>query len=99
MLIKVTSDNEITLPAEVLKWLHVRPGDHIELERTREGFKAKPKRQIDLSRLAPLADKNPTTQLPGDIPPAPLAHLIPPDHEPFDIHAVRERMARSEPRT
>ena len=76
MLIKVTSDNEITLPAEVLKWLHVRPGDHIELERTREGFKAKPKRQIDLSLLGTLADK------------------IPPDHEPFDIHVVRERMIR-----
>ena len=76
MLIKITSEKEVVLPAEVLKRLRVRPGDHLELKETREGFVMKPKRQIDLSLLAPLADK------------------IPPDHEPFDIHVVRERMIR-----
>ena len=99
MLIKVTSEEHVVLPSEVLKRLRVRPGDHLELKETREGFIIKAKRQIDLSRLAPLADKSPDTRLPDDIPPAPLAHLIAPDHEPFDIHVVRERMARSEPRT
>lgn len=99
MLIKITSEEQVVLPAEVLKRLRVRPGDHLELKETREGFIIKPKRQIDLSRLDPLADKIPNPQLPDDIPPAPLADKIPPDHEPFDLYVVRERMAGREPRT
>ena len=99
MLIKITSEKEVVLPAEVLKRLRVRPGDHLELKETREGFVMKPKRQIDLSRLGVLADNKTSAQLPDDIPPAPLAHKIPPDHEPFDLYVVRERMAGREPRT
>ena len=98
MLIKITSEEQVILPAEVLKRLRVRPGDHLELKETREGFVIKPKRQIDLSLLGGLADRIPTSQLPDDIPPAPLADKIPPDHEPFDLYVVRERMTGHESR-
>ena len=56
MLVKVTSKRQVTFPARVLDTMGVRPGDHIEITETADGFLLRPRR-IDLSKLAYLRDK------------------------------------------
>jgi AbrB family looped-hinge helix DNA binding protein len=54
MIAKIASKGRITLPAEVLVELGVRPGDSLEILKTANGFLIRPHR-VDTSKLAPLA--------------------------------------------
>jgi AbrB family looped-hinge helix DNA binding protein len=56
MRVKVTSKRQVTFPAKVLDAMGVKPGDHLEITETTDGFLLQPKR-IDLSKLAYLRDK------------------------------------------
>ncbi len=56
MMIKITSDRQVTLPKRVLDTLGVGPGDHIKIIEGQDGFILKPSR-IDHSRLGTLKDK------------------------------------------
>lgn len=56
MLVKVTAERQVTLPAHVLDALGVRPGDRLELLEGPDGFVIRP-HKIDLSRLAPLREQ------------------------------------------
>jgi AbrB family looped-hinge helix DNA binding protein len=63
MLVTITSKRTITLPAELLEALGLKPGDRLELRPCADGLVFRPKR-IDASRLAPLRGKlsaNPMT--------------------------------------
>ncbi len=55
MLIKVTSKRQVTFPAAVLEALGARPGSHLELLPSENGFLIKA-HTIDRSKLAPLRD-------------------------------------------
>lgn len=68
MIIKVTvmADGQITLPAEALDALGVKPGDQLHLETRPDGFILRFKR-IDYSRLGTLRDKIPADHPPFDI--------------------------------
>jgi len=56
MIVKITSKRQVTFPARVLAALGVHPGDSLELEEGRDGFRLRPRR-VDLARLAPLRGK------------------------------------------
>ena len=78
MLVKVTSRRQVTLPAQVLDELGVKPGDQIELQEGPGGYLLKPRPevasqpQIDYSKLGTLRDK------------------IKPGTPAFDIHKLRD---------
>ncbi len=66
MLVKVTSQRQVTFPKHVLDALGVGPGDQLELMESTDGFILRPRR-IDLSLLGGLRDKiNPNAE-PFDI--------------------------------
>ncbi len=56
MIVKITSERQVTFPAGALKELGVGPGDQLELGEVSDGFMLRPRR-IDLSLLGLLADK------------------------------------------
>ena len=58
MLVKITSNRQVTLPAHVLEAMGVGPGDYLEVSAASEGLLLRPRR-IDFSKLAPLAEKIP----------------------------------------
>lgn len=64
--VTVTADGQITLPAEALEALGVKPGDQLHLETRPDGFVLRLKR-IDYSRLGTLRDKIPADHPPFDI--------------------------------
>lgn len=68
MIVKVTvtADGQITLPAEALEALGVKPGDQLHLETRPDGIILRFKR-IDYSRLGTLRDKIPAGHPPFDI--------------------------------
>ena len=66
MVLKISSNREVTLPSEVLDALGVGPGDQLEIIEGPDGFILK-SRQIDYSSLAPLRDKIPPGHPPFDI--------------------------------
>ena len=59
MVLKISSNREVTLPSEVLDALGVGPGDQLEIIEGPDGFILK-SRRIDYSSLAPLRDKIPS---------------------------------------
>ena len=79
MIVKITSEDQVTFPVGALEELGMQPGDQLELEKVSDGFMLRPcetdsrPRQIDLSLLGLLGDK------------------IDPDHEPFDIEKIRSQ--------
>ncbi len=66
MIVKMTSERQVTFPARVLEEMGVRPGDQLELEEVPDGFMLRPRR-IDLSLLGLLADKIDPNHEPFDI--------------------------------
>lgn len=66
MVLKITSNREVTLPSEVLDALGVGPGDQLEIIEGPDGFILKTGR-IDYSRLGTLKDKIPPGHPPFDI--------------------------------
>ena len=78
MIVKITSEGQVTLPARVLEALGVGPGDRLEITTVGDGFIIRPERpierprRIDHSKLGILRD------------------LIPPDTPPFDIREFRD---------
>ena len=66
MVLKITSNREVTLPSEVLDAMGVNPGDHLEIIEGPDGFILKPRR-IDYSSLGTLKDKIPPGHPPFDI--------------------------------
>ena len=77
MIVKITSDRQVTFPAGVLEELGLGPGDQLEVEKVSGGFILRSRRtdsrprKIDESLLGYLADQ------------------IAPDHPPFDIEKFR----------
>ena len=79
MIVKVTPERQITLPANVLDALGVGPGDELELLEGSVGYFIRPKyanapangplrpKKIDYSKLGTLADKIPRGIPPFDI--------------------------------
>ena len=53
MLLKITSQRQVTFPDHILEAMGVGPGDHLEITECPEGFLLKPKRIAPLP-LAPL---------------------------------------------
>ena len=66
MLVKITSKRQVTFPAKVLEELGVGPGDHLELEESRDGYVLRPRR-ADLSLLGGLRNRIPPGHPPFDI--------------------------------
>ena len=66
MLLKINSKRQVTLPAEVLDALGVKPGDRLELRETADGYALRPRR-VDMSRLGLLHDKIPPNHPPFDL--------------------------------
>ena len=66
MIVKITPEGQLTLPAQLLEAMGVGPGDRLEITEHEEGFFLKPKR-IDYSKLAPLRDLIPDDHPPFDI--------------------------------
>ena len=66
MLVKINSDGQVTLPAEVLDALGVEPGDVIELDEMSIGYHMRPK-GIKLSKGERLREKIPPGYPPFDI--------------------------------
>ena len=66
MLVKITSKRQVTFPAKVLDALGVKPGDHLELRETADGYALRPRR-VDTSRLGLLHDKIPPGHPPFDL--------------------------------
>ena len=66
MIVKITSERQVTFPARVLEELEVGPGDQLELEEVPGGFILRPRR-IDLSLLGLLGDKIDPDHEPFDI--------------------------------
>jgi AbrB family looped-hinge helix DNA binding protein len=56
MFVKITAKRQVTLPANVLKALGVKPGDRLELIESRAGYVLRARR-IDPTRLATLRGK------------------------------------------
>ena len=77
MIVKITSDREVTFPARALEGFGLGPGDQLELEEVPGGFILRSRqtgsrpRKIDESLLGYLADQ------------------IAPDHPPFDLEKIR----------
>ena len=77
MIVKITSERQITFPAGVLEEFGMEPGDQLDLEEVPGGFILRSRqtdsspRQIDESLLGLLADQ------------------IAPDHPPFDLEKIR----------
>ena len=73
MIVKITSEDQVTFPAGALEELGMQPGDQLELEKVSDGFMLIPcetdsrPRQIDPSLLGYLADKIDTNAEPFDI--------------------------------
>ncbi len=59
MIVKISSERQVTLPKRVLNMLGVGPGDDLEIEKAPDGFIFRP-RSIDESRLDAL-DRTVTT--------------------------------------
>ena len=59
MIVKISSERQVTLPTRVLNMLGVGPGDDLEIEKAPDGFILRP-RSIDESRLDEL-DRTVTT--------------------------------------
>ena len=66
MLLKITSQRQVTFPDHILEAMGVGPGDHLEITECPEGFLLKPKR-IDHSKLGLLRDVIPPDAPPFDI--------------------------------
>ena len=66
MILKITSEGQVSFPDDLLEALGVGPGDLLEITEGTEGFIIRPKR-IDYSKLAPLKDKIPPDFPPFDI--------------------------------
>ena len=66
MIVKVTDEGGITLPAEALEALGVKAGDLLRLEVRDGGVTLRPRR-IDYSRLGTLRDKIPADHPPLDM--------------------------------
>lgn len=56
MLVKITAKRQVTVPAQVLEALGVKPGDRLELLEGPDGFILRP-RKVDPERPAPLRGK------------------------------------------
>lgn len=66
MIVKITSERQVTFPARVLDALGVEPGDQLELNEGPDGFILRPRR-VDHSRLGTLRGKIPPGHPPFDI--------------------------------
>ena len=55
MIVKITSERQVTFPAHVLEAMGVGPGDRLEITECEDGFLLKPKR-IDYSKLGLLKE-------------------------------------------
>jgi len=66
MIVKITSKRQVTFPARVLEAMGVKPGDHLELTESPDGYLIRPRR-IDYSRLGTLQDKIAPGHPPFDI--------------------------------
>ena len=66
MIVKITSKRQVAFPARVLDAMGVKPGDHLELTESQDGFILRPRR-IDYSRLGTLRDKISAKTPPFDI--------------------------------
>jgi len=56
MIIKMTSKRQVTFPKRVVESLHLKPGDSLTVQETKNGILIRPNR-FDISRLAPLREK------------------------------------------
>ena len=56
MIVKITSEGQVTFPARMLDAMGVKPGDQLEITEGPDGFILRPRR-IDYSRLGTLRDK------------------------------------------
>ena len=65
MIVKITSEDQVTFPAGALEELGMQPGDQLELEKVSDGFMLR--RRFDPSLLGYLADKIDTNAEPFDI--------------------------------
>ena len=66
MIVKITANRQVTLPAHVLDALGVGPGDRLQLIPGPDGYLLWPRR-IDYSRLGTLRGKIPVGHPPFDI--------------------------------
>ena len=66
MIAKVTSNRQITFPAQALDAFGIAPGDHLAVEECADGVVLRPKR-IVRERLAPLRGKLRPEHAPFDI--------------------------------
>ncbi len=66
MIVKITSEGQVTLPAYILDAMGVGPGDRLEIIEGPDGFILRPRR-IDHSRLGILKDLIPPDAPPFDI--------------------------------
>ena len=60
MIVKISSERQVTLPTRVLNMLGVGPGDDLEIEKAPDGFILRPRSILDESRLDEL-DRTVTT--------------------------------------
>jgi AbrB family looped-hinge helix DNA binding protein len=56
MIIKMTSKRQVTFPKSVAESLHLKPGDSLTVQETKNGILIRPNR-FDISKLAPLREK------------------------------------------
>ena len=56
MIIKMTSKRQVTFPKRVVESLHLKAGDSLTVQETKNGILIRPNR-FDISRLAPLREK------------------------------------------
>jgi len=66
MIVKLTAKRQVTFPARVLDELGVRPGDHLQLEESPDGWLLRPRR-VDENLLGGLRDKVASGQAPFDL--------------------------------
>ena len=66
MIVKITSEDQVTFPAGALEGLGMQPGDQLELEKVSDGFMLK-RRRFDPSLLGYLHDKIDPNAEPFDI--------------------------------
>ena len=60
MIVKISTEGQVTLPKRVLNMLRVGPGDDLEIEKGPDGFILRPRSILDESRLDEL-DRTVTT--------------------------------------